>query len=234
MDKRYTVILLIIFFLLLVSLSFSFSPFFKIREFTIHSRNKIDQNSLRSYLTEFYGKNILFFNTDKLEAKLQQHNLISAVEVKKSYPSEIHIIIEERRPTAWIKNNGQQLIFSADGIILKEVSADQRPAIPQITGFPYLFSGQKINFPVEMKALLDIMSKFSTGFLAQIARINRQEDGIYKLYLTTGGGVNLGSSDQLEEKFAFLNSILKDIAKDQEKVDYINLQVIKHPVIKFK
>lgn len=233
MEKKYQILLLILLFISLSFLSFLFSPFFNIRDFVIHSRSEINKNSLRINLNQFYGRNMLFINEKELKDELLKHNLISSIELEKAFPSTIHIIIEERRAVAWIKNNDKKLIFSADGIILREEKMDQNISLPRIEGYAYLFENEKIRFPRTMDKLLSVLSNLEASFLGKIEKIIYQ-DNIYKLYLSAGGGVNLGRDNNLEEKFSLLNSILINNESENLEIDYINLQVTKHPVIKLK
>ena len=233
MEKKYQILLLILLFISLSFLSFLFSPFFNIRDFVIHSRSKINEDSLITNLNQFYGRNMLFIDEKELKNELLKHNLISSIELEKAFPSTIHIIIEERRAVAWIKNNDKKLIFSADGIILNEEKLDKNISLPKIEGYAYLFENGKIRFPGSLDKLLSVLSNLETSFLAKIEKISYQ-DNVYKLYLSAGGGVNLGRANNLEEKFALLNSILIKNQSEKLEIDYINLQVTKHPVIKLK
>ena len=231
MEKKYQIILMLLLFIFLTFISFLFSPFFHIREFVVHSRNEINKNDLRTYISQFYGENLLFLNEESLKNNLLNHNLISAIQIKKSFPSTVHIIIEERTAVAWLKNNGKKLIFSADGIILAEKDADTAVNIPEIEGFAYYFEDDKIIFPLLIDQLLKDFSDLNKEYLAEIRKITYKNNS-FKLYLTEGGGVNLGENKNLEKKLAILNSILKN--NKEEQIDYINLEVSKHPVIKLK
>jgi cell division protein FtsQ len=231
MEKKYQVVLLILLFILLTFISFLFSPFFDVRDFVFHSRTEFNKNELRSSINKFYGKNLLFLNEDELKNSLLKHDLISSVQVEKSFPSTIHVVIEERKAVAWLKNNDQKLIFSADGIILGEVDLNEELAVPQFENSPYYFSNNKLEFPHYTDDIIKVLNDLGFDFLAKIKKVNYQDD-IYKLYLKRGGGVNLGRNNELEEKFAILNSILKN--NQDNEIDYINLQVSKHPVIKLK
>ncbi|MGP3779445.1 cell division protein FtsQ/DivIB [Halanaerobium saccharolyticum] len=231
MEKKYQVVLLILLFILLTFISFLFSPFFDVRDFVFHSRTEFNKNELRSSINKFYGKNLLFLNEDELKNSLLKHDLISSVQVEKSFPSTIHVVIEERKAVAWLKNNDQKLIFSADGIILGEVDLNEELAVPQFENSPYYFSNNKLEFPHYTDDIIKVLNDLGFDFLAKIKKVNYQDD-IYKLYLKRGGGVNLGRNNELEEKFAILNSILKN--NQDNEIDYINLQVTKHPVIKLK
>ena len=146
MEKKYQIILMILFFVFLTFISFLFSPFFHIRDFIFHSRNEINKNELRANINKFYGKNLLFLNENELKKSLLEHNLISSVQIEKSFPSAIHVVIEERRAVAWLKNNNKKLIFSADGIILDEKKLDNDLQVPHFEGFPYYFEEEKIEF----------------------------------------------------------------------------------------
>lgn len=231
MEKKYQVVLLIFIFIILTFISFLFSPFFAVRDFVFHSRTEINKNELRAKINQFYGKNLLFLNEDELQTSLLKHNLISSVQIEKSFPSTVHVVIEERKAVAWLKNNEHKLVFSADGIILGEKELDEELAIPQFENFPYYFADNKIQFPHFTDDIIKVLNDLEYDFLAKIRKVNFKND-VYRLYLRRGGGVNLGRNNDLEEKFAILNSILKN--NQEREIDYINLKVTKHPVIKLK
>ncbi|ADO76875.1 cell division protein FtsQ/DivIB [Halanaerobium praevalens] len=231
MEKKYQFIFMIILFIFLTFLSFLFSPFFHIRNFIFHSRDNFNKNNLRKSINQFYGNNLLFLDEEELKVKLLEHNLISEVKIEKNFPSKVHIIIETRKGVAWINNNGQKFIFSADGIIIEQKKNNFNVDLPKLEGFAYYFEDDKIKLPLASQAILDVLNKFEIEFLAKMKKITYQ-DNVFKLYLSNGSGVNLGQGTKLEEKFAILNSILNK--QEENKIDYINLQVIKHPVIKLK
>jgi cell division protein FtsQ len=233
MKRKYQLILLFFLFIILASLSFILSPFFHIREFAIHSRNQIDKASLRAYLNEFYGENILFVKENDLENKLLEHRLVSSISIEKSYPSKIHIIIEERKAAAWINNNNKKLLFSADGIILEQIDLEKEIDFPEIEGFEYLFSKNKLVLPDEANKLLTNLNKFELDFIKKIKKISFSNN-VLKLYLKNNSQVNLGEANDLEDKFTLLNSIIIKLEKEKQEYEYVNLKVPKHPVIKLK
>lgn len=231
MEKKYQIVIMILLFIFLTFISFLFSPFFHLRDFVFHSRNDFNKNELRRNISQFYGDNLLFLNEEELKNNILKHNLISSVQIEKSFPSTVHVVVEERKAVAWVKNNDQKLIFSADGIILGEKKLESELKLPQIEGFAYYFNDDKIKLPLPSEDILNVFNDLEAEFLAKIKKASYQ-DNTFKLYLVDGGGVNLGRNDNLEEKFAILNSILNN--NQDAEIDYINLQVSKHPVIKFK
>ena len=231
MEKKYQIVLMILFFIFLTFISFLFPPFFHIRDFVFHYRNEINKKELRANINQFYGNNLLFMNEDELKKSLLEHNLISSVRIEKSFPSTIHVVIEERRAVAWLKNNNKKIIFSADGIVLDEKKMESELQLPQFEGFPYYFKEKKIVLPVITDEMLKVLNNLEDDYLAEIKKIIIQNN-IYKLYLESDIGINFGRNENLEEKFAILNSILK--SNQESEIDYINLQVIKHPVVKYK
>lgn len=231
MEKKYQFIFMIILFIFLTFLSFLFSPFFHVRNFIFHSRNNFNKSSLRKSINQFYGNNLLFLDENELRTKLLEHNLISEIKIEKAFPSTVHIIIETRKEVAWIENNGQKFIFSADGIIIDQKENDANLNLPKLEGFAYYFEDDKIKLPLVSQEILNVLNKLEAEFLAKMKKITYQNN-VFKLYLSNGSGVNLGQGTKLEEKFAILNSILRK--QEENEIDYINLQVIKHPVIKLK
>lgn len=231
MEKKYQIVLMLLLFIFLTFISFLFSPFFHIRDFVFYSRTEMNKNELRTNINEFYGNNLLFLNEDELKKTLLKHNSISSVQIEKSFPSTVHVIIEARKAVAWLKNNEQKLMFSADGIILAEKDLTAEVNLPQLAGFAYYFDNHKILLPAVTDDILNIFNNLEPAYLKKIKKVIYQ-DNVYKLYLGKGGGVNLGRNENLEDKFAILNSILN--SNQEAEIDYINLQVTKHPVIKFK
>jgi cell division protein FtsQ len=231
MEKKYQIVLMLLLFIFLTFISFLFSPFFHIRDFVFHSRTEMNKNELRTNISKFYGNNLLFLNETELKNGLLKHNLISSVQIEKSFPSTVHVVIEERNAVAWLENNDQKLLFSADGIILAEKALAEEIDLPKLEGFAYYFDQHKIILPPLTDGILNIFNNLEADFLKSINKVIYQ-DNLYKLYLREGGGVNLGRNEKLEEKFAILNSILKN--NQEREIDYINLQVTKHPVIKLK
>ena len=231
MEKKYQIVLMILLFIFLTFISFLFSPFFHIRDFVFHSRTEMNKDELRSNINKFYGKNLLFLNEEELKKVLLKHNLISSVQIEKSFPSTVHVVIEERKAVAWLENNEQKLIFSAYGIILIEKDLTAEVNLPELEGFAYYFDNHKILLPHLIDDFLNIFNNLEADYLKKIKKVIYQNN-VYKLYLREGGGVNLGRNEKLEEKFAILNSILNN--NQEAEIDYINLQVTKHPVIKLK
>ncbi|MGM0602489.1 MAG: cell division protein FtsQ/DivIB [Bacillota bacterium] len=234
MNKKLLIILLIIFFLITASISFLFSPFFKVREFSIHSRREVDKKVLQRALIELYDYNILLIDKDVIQSKLESFSFISSIEIKKSLPSEVHIIIDERSPIAWIDNKNSKIIFSADGIILNEFTDEKEIDLPQLSGMAYKFDENKLKFPDYTNILFESLLKLDQNLLHKIKKILYTDSGDYKLYLSTDTGVNLGNSENMEKKFNILASIIEKIESNNDKADYIDLKVVKHPVIKLK
>jgi len=191
----------------------------------------MNKNELRTNINKFYGDNLLFLNKEELKSVLLKHDLISSVQIEKAFPSTVHVVIEERKAVAWLENNGQKLMFSADGIILAEKDLTVEVNLPQLEGFPYYFDNHKILLPLVTDDILNVFNNLEPAYLKKIKKVIYQNN-VYKLYLREGGGVNLGRNEKLEEKFAILNSILDN--NQEAEIDYINLQVTRHPVIKFK
>lgn len=231
MEKKIQFLFLILLFLILTFVSFLFSPFFHLREYVVHSRNEIDQAEIRSNIARFYGENLLFLDEAELKSELLEHNLISAVRTEKSFPSTVHIVIEARTAVGWLENNDKRLVFSADGILLAEKEIEENLKLPEFEDFAYYFREDRIILPLFTEDILQVLNSLDQKFLARIEKIIYREK-LFKLYLRGGGGVNLGKNKNLEDKFAILKSILAQ--NKEEKIDYINLQVIKHPVIKVK
>jgi hypothetical protein len=67
---------------------------------------------LQSDLDEFIGKNLLFFNTDKIGEILSEYPYFEVVSVKKNYPNVVSVKIRERIETYYIANGDNKLLVT--------------------------------------------------------------------------------------------------------------------------
>ena len=164
MKKFYKVFLLL---LVLVFLS-TFNPnkfgqiskkkntLFGIQEIEIRNNLLIEKDEIQAKLNKIYNENIIFIKKTDIEEPLKDVHFLSAIEVKKKYPSKIIIKIFETEPVAIIiKDKKRYLLDSSSNLIPFEKNNDIN-LLPNIFGdksenyFINFFSKLKDNkFPNE-------------------------------------------------------------------------------------
>ena len=72
-------------------------------------------------LDQFVGKNLLFFDVDKVSDELKEYTRFEIVSIEKDFPNTLVVRIKERRERFFVENLGKNYVVSSDGFVLEEV-----------------------------------------------------------------------------------------------------------------
>ncbi len=144
------------------------SPYFHIKKITVNREaTGVDIEAVQATLKPFYGKNLIFLDTQHLKKTLLQNFLdFRTVEVKEQWPDQIVITVKLSPPafTLFDMETANFSTISADGVILSNKSDDQLPTI-KVKGLSKpLLPGTKF---IEATALEKI-KKIEAELLAQV------------------------------------------------------------------
>lgn len=117
----------ILFLVLLVSISaffviIKFNPylledFFKIKQIKIIGTEKSDPDELKKLLSSSLN-NLITFNNDQAKVLLEEVGWVKRVNIKKIYPSTLHVNIIESDPFAFFYNGEDIYLIDIDGQII--------------------------------------------------------------------------------------------------------------------
>jgi cell division septal protein FtsQ len=82
---------------------FTTSPRFAVSRVTLSGNHTLSEKLLLEQLGPVTGDNIFLLNLENLSSKLAEHPWVQTVSVRKAFPQEILIHVEERKPYARIK-----------------------------------------------------------------------------------------------------------------------------------
>ncbi len=200
--------------------------YFRIQKIEIAGTDRVDPDRLRAFMGVRTGDNLLLVSSDSIRLRAEAHPWVRVARIRKSYPSDLFVEIEERTPVAALQGPCWDTLhgLDAEGVILPELSLeDLRPdpehkdvILPIITGVvePRMLPGDPLAEPCR---------SWLIGFLARIgdskelkghfSEIRRRPARGYVAY-TKGctETVFFGESDigeqmsALEQTWAFLES----------------------------
>ena len=104
-------------------------------------------------------------NTNEIETKLKEIDLIKSFIIKKIYPKKIKIIIFEKKPIAILQNKKIKYFYTSDGETAKFLNLEKFKGLPIVFGdkknFKLLYNNLKdIKFPInEIKTFFFFESK---------------------------------------------------------------------------
>tara|TARA_B100000768_G_C11166623_1_gene326873 strand:- start:171 stop:848 length:678 start_codon:yes stop_codon:yes gene_type:complete len=134
-DKKYKIIIYILFLLILSTTSREFienqnNYFFKINQINIEGLSNKDNLKIYNELNILLYENILSIRKKKIQKIINQHNIIEELSIKKIYPSIIKINI---KPTSFIaKLSGSDQLVGENGKLIKD--KENVKALPYIFG----------------------------------------------------------------------------------------------------
>ncbi len=118
----FTIFIAVVFALIAVFTVFSV---FKIKNVDVSyeafESGFLETDDIDEALQEFLGKNLLFFNIDKVYDALDDCTRFEILSVTKKYPNTLVVEVKERREMFYVEFAGKNYIVASDGFVVEEV-----------------------------------------------------------------------------------------------------------------
>ena len=154
MKKRLTIGLLLLFLFSTynIKLNKTFFSNLQIKKITIENNKIIKDKEIKEKLSFLYETNFFFLRTKKIEKKLKEIQFIESYQIKKIYPNNLIIKINEKKPIAIIQKSKQKNYFTARGELIDFRKIKKFEDLPTVFGDEKSFSTfyvnlKNINFP---------------------------------------------------------------------------------------
>ena len=89
--------------------------FFLIKKINVEGLLNVNSYDLESALEEFYGKNLIFLNREKLNEIGSKFSFIKEIKIKKIYPSTLNIIVKENKPLGILIEKDKKILLLENG-----------------------------------------------------------------------------------------------------------------------
>lgn len=119
---------------------------------------------------------------------------VSSVEVRRGWPNEVVVAVDQRVPLARVKGSGASQGVDAQGIIFDSLNIDGLPLI-EATGAPLV-------------SAVEVLVNFPANLAQKVVRIRAESIDSIELDLKSGALVRWGSADEPEFKAAVLEALL--------------------------
>ena len=167
----------------------------------------------------------LFLSPSKVVSELERIPWVKSVSVRKKFPNSIFISIEERKPFAWLDNNGLKLIDD-NGVILNPKEEMDSLDMDIIKGFSAghnYIAGEKVREEslYEAISLLKDIRNFAPWFNERISSMDMsQDDNIVFEMNSYPCRIYLGK-DNVHEKMENLKKVFSTI----DDSEFINISL---------
>ncbi len=109
------------------------NPYFSVREIQVRGGDKVGGSEIVAMAGLKHGMNMWKIDPAAIEKKVARHPWVRKVLARREFPRRVVIEVEERTPKA-IVAMGKLYYVDADGVVFKEVGADENVAFPLLTG----------------------------------------------------------------------------------------------------
>lgn len=177
------------------------------------------------------------FRVDKRAAAVgiaqDPHLVLENIEY--AFPNKITLVVSERKEAACFEFMGTYVITDYSGIILGHVESSEQPQhLPVIRGINVteFALGAKIRTDDTFKQnIMTILLENTTAYqLTDLVReVDLTDTNNITLGLSNGMRVVFGQADQMEEKLAWLQNILKELEKQGKTGGVIDLSSVQMP-----
>jgi len=231
-------LLQVLFFLIIVTIAFYFfiqSSFFNVANVEIRNNHFLSSGEIKQLADIPLGINIFKVNDVQVKQNISLHPMVKNVELKRQLPDTLVITVEERQPVILIPSEKGFLEFDESGVFLRKISTISQVSLPVLTGVKIdqdISPGQVLVNENLAKALefVSNVPKEQRNLLMEI----EIKDGQYIVYTPQGIQVRFGNQEDLPQKIAILEEIIKSGELENKIVDYIDLTTVATPVLKYR
>ena len=89
--------------------------FFLIKKINVEGLLNVNRYDLESALEEFYGKNLIFLNREKLNKIGSNFSFIKEIKINKVYPNTLNIIVKENKPLGILIEKDKKILLLENG-----------------------------------------------------------------------------------------------------------------------
>lgn len=212
------------------------TKFFAINNIRVLGNNKVLANKIILLSSIQEGENIFKISTTDGEKNIIKLPYIKNVKIKRKFPREIVINIEERKEAMQIKDISSFVVLDKDGYILDNVS-EKDEKLTEIIGLNFKNKdiGENIFIENENKDEVEfIKTAEDLDMLSKFIEINMEDNRKINILLFNEIKVVFGTINNVKYKLNLLNEVLDDIEDKQLDPKMILMDKGENPIVVLK
>jgi cell division protein FtsQ len=172
---------IVLFFLLMAGLFYSFQRFYlfliswenlSIKEAQILCQREAVKKELEQMIREEKLGNILLLDMDRLQSVLERHRWVQEARIRKVFPSSLRIEIKEREPAALLKKDRYYLI-DEQGVELEPMESRENISLPVFVDA----NDFRTDSPEKLKLAWDCLKSLPSHLREQVDTLDLTEYG---------------------------------------------------------
>ncbi len=173
----------------------------------------IKDAELRAVINKYAQTNLYLLDTEALEADLETQSWVRAVTLRKSWPNQLTVVVEEQRPVAFW---GHERLMNQFG----ELFAGDLPSMKGV--FPTLYSPEEKGREMAERFLQ--MRTWLHGMPLEIAELTEDASGAWRIKFKNGPEVLVGNEDQERRIARFKVGFQQELVSKLSNVRRVDLR----------
>ncbi len=226
--SKLIIIVIVLLMIIIVSLAYViFKPYyFVVEDINITGNSYLTESEIVTSSTIRHGESIILLSIQDVENRLNDLAWVYKSDAKKIWPSDISIIIEERKPLLALSYHGSFVIIDTKGVCLDIRSNFAEVNLPIINGYvpDDVTAGERVMSEESWRRIIKITDNMPRSLILQLSEISIYGNEV-KLFLNNGLEIYLGDIIEFEEdKLMLIPEIIESI--EDIKQGYLDLSGI--------
>lgn len=188
------------------------SPVFSIEDVTVSGNEKVSSEEIISTSGITYAQNILRIDKFAIINEIQKIPYVKSAEMKRNWPNNICILIEENMPVAEITFYGSKILLDENGTILEVVTDNAKTDFVKFEGISAksITAGNTLecNEKEILESYLEILKIFKNNDMLDEIEKMFTDNGRYLIGLKAGHVACIGDTKNLQYKILLLKEII--------------------------
>lgn len=203
------------------------SPLFGVREVRVQGNIRLSAEEVEALAGVADGANLLTVGLGRVAAAVESDPWVRRATVVRDFPGTLVVRVREREPAGWVGDPDGGVIVSTDGVALARRAQPKRLAT--IGRVPESVSpGTKVS---SLEGAIEVVASLAPRVRREVERVEAGDPGIM-VRLRSGVEVMVGRPDDLSEKAAALDSILRWAGDREVALAYIDVRAPATPAVK--
>ncbi|MHB8780372.1 MAG: cell division protein FtsQ/DivIB [Candidatus Geothermincolia bacterium] len=216
----------------LLTLLYYQTDWFGVRQVEVRGCSRLDPEYIRSLSGISRASRWLGLDREGAERAIASEHWVKEVDVARAFPLKCVITVSERSGAARVASAGRWYSVDGEGTVLEELAPGDATLVA-VQELPWLavVAGDRIEED-EFHQVMELLEGMPPELREQLATAGIDDAGDLKLQLKSTTYVLFGPPENVSAKQKVIKAILQDASIDCSTLQYIDVRLPDHPVIK--
>ncbi|GAK14517.1 cell division protein FtsQ/DivIB [Geomicrobium sp. JCM 19039] len=216
--NRRLILYVSIFFILIAAVVYFQSPLSHIQTIQVEGQEIGEEQEILSASSLETGTSIWSADFDAAEQSITQIPYVDSVEVRRSLPTTVRIVVNERERAAYIEQDGQFIPVYGNGNLMEEQSLSTHPSDAPVI---YNWTEERL-----LELFFEELNQLGDGIVNHISEIHPLEDDPTHLRLYMNDGIEVETTvNQFADHMTSYPTIARQISAPEDGVLHMKMSL---------